>query len=116
MELLNATYLEKNSTVDDGFEKELCEFYCQLEFWRTQAVQNGLDLPQIKQQNKKLTPLEKWRVAVSERDRLAAIWRLQASNQGIVLDPNEPRVGIQENNEGELPMENLCSNYCTDSA
>ena len=85
----------------------MCQFYCQLEFWREQAIGNGLNLPKIKKLNKNLTPQEKWRIAINERDRLVEIWRVQASNNGVALDNAEPRAGGQENNEGKYAVENV---------
>lgn len=74
----------------DNFSQDLCKFYCQLDYWRELAIISGLTLPELSDRNLNLSPEEQWNQAIAERDRFAAIWRLEANNTGVDLTGVDP--------------------------
>lgn len=97
-DFINSTHF---LSAGDQFQKELCEFYCQLEFWRAEAIKCGLDLPEINRQDRGMTSQEQWMTALSERDRLGEIWRVEASIQGVTLTQTVSRENTYGNTGGE---------------
>lgn len=66
----------------EQWQRDLCQFYSELEDWRSTAAGCGLDVPEL-ERDTSLGAEEQWLMAHEQWNTLRGIWEAAAESEGV---------------------------------